>query len=119
MDEGARIDVIITDFSKAFYSISHDWLITKIVTLGVDLRVVVWVREFLLGHSRKVRVGGHLSEEVRVMSGVPNGSELGPHLFLAYVNDIWRNIESTIRLFADDCIIYRKIMDGRGYKSCR
>jgi len=47
------------------------------------------------------------------MSGVPHGSELGPHLFLVYVNDIWRNIESTIGLFADDCIMYRKIMDGR------
>jgi len=45
-----------------------------------------------------------------VKSGVPQGSVLGPLLFLAYVNDIWRNIESTIRLFADDCIIYRKIL---------
>jgi hypothetical protein len=52
-----------------------------------------------------------MSEKVRVTSGVPQGSVLGPILFLAYVNDIWRNIESTIRLFADDCIIYRKIMN--------
>jgi hypothetical protein len=65
LDEGARIDVIIIDFSKAFDSVPCDWLITKIVALGVDLRVVVWVREFLLGHSQKVRVGGQLSEEVR------------------------------------------------------
>jgi hypothetical protein len=50
-------------------------------------------------------VGGHLLEEVRVTSGVPQGSVLGPLLFLAYVNDIWRNPDSTIRLFADDCII--------------
>jgi hypothetical protein len=52
-----------------------------------------------------------MSEEVRVTTGVPQGSVLGPLLFLACVNDIWRNIESTIRLFADDCIIYRKIMN--------
>ena len=58
------------------------------------------------------RVDGKLSEEVRVNSGVPQGSVLGPLLFLAYVNDIWRNNESNIRLFADDCIIYRKITDN-------
>ena len=83
----------------------------KIAYSGVDSRVVVWIREFLLGRMQRVRVGGHLSEEVRVTSGVPQGSVLGPLLFLAYVNDIWRNIESTIRLFADDCVIYRKIIN--------
>ena len=50
-----------------------------------------------------------LSDEVRVLSGVPQGSVLGPLLFLAYVNDIGRNIESNIRLFADDCVVYRQI----------
>jgi len=53
-------------------------------------------------------VGGQLSEEVRVTSGVPQG----PLLFLAYVNDIWRNMESTTILFADDCVIYRKIINN-------
>jgi hypothetical protein len=76
----------------------------------VDSRVVVWIREFLLGCTQRVRVGGHLSEEVRVTSGVQQGSVLGPLLFLAYMNDISINIESTIRLFADDCAIYRKII---------
>jgi hypothetical protein len=75
----------------------------------VDYRVVVWIREFLLGRTQRVRVGGKLTEEVRVKSGVPQGSILGPLLFLAYINDIWRNIESAIRLFADDCVSYRKI----------
>jgi len=78
----------------------------------VGLRVVVWVKEFLLGYSQRVRVNGQLSEEVRVTSGVSQGSALGPLLFLAYVNDIWKNTESNIRLFADDCIIYRKITDS-------
>jgi hypothetical protein len=53
-------------------------------------------------------VGGQISVEVRVMSGVLQGSVLGPLLFLAYVNYIWRNMESTIRLFADECVIYKK-----------
>jgi hypothetical protein len=60
---------------------------TKISETGVDLRVVVWINEFLLGRSQRVRVDGHLSEEVRVRSGVPQGSVLGPLIFLAYVND--------------------------------
>jgi hypothetical protein len=60
----------------------------KIVIWGLDLRVVEWVRELLLGRTQRFRVGGQLSEEVKVMSGVPQGSVLGPVLFLVYVNDI-------------------------------
>ena len=74
----------------------------------MDLRIVAWVKEFILGRSQRVRVDGQLSEEVRVISGEPQGSVLRPLLFLAYVSDIWRNTESNIRLFADDCIIYKK-----------
>jgi hypothetical protein len=70
----------------------------KIAASGVNSKVVIWIREFLLSHTQRVRIGGQLSEEVRVMSGVPQGSVLGLLLFLAYVNDIWRNTESTIRL---------------------
>ena len=57
-------------------------------------------------------IGGQLSGEVRVTFVVQQGSVLGPLLFLAYVNDIWRNTESTIRLFADDCVIYKKIINN-------
>jgi hypothetical protein len=112
LDEATRLDAIIIDFSKAFDRVPHDRLLKKIADSGVDPRVVVWIREFLVGRSQRVRVGGQLSDEVRVTSGVPQGSVLGPLLFLAYVNDIWRNIESKIRLFADDCIVYRKIVNN-------
>jgi hypothetical protein len=76
----------------------------------VDLRIIVWVKEFLLGRSQRVRGNGQLSEEVRVISGVPQGSVFSHVLFLACVNDIWKNTGPNIRLFADDCMIYRKIM---------
>ena len=112
LGEGIRTDAIIIKFSKAFDLVPHDRLLTKIAATGVDLRVVVWVTEFLLGCSKRVSVDGQLSEELRVTSRVPQGSVLGPVIFLAYVHDIWRSTESNIRLFADDCVIYRKITDS-------
>jgi retron-type reverse transcriptase len=113
LDNGGRIDAIIIDFAKAFDLVPHDRLLTKIAAAGLNSRVVVWLREFILGCAQRVRVGGQLSEEVRVTSGVPQGSVLSPLLFLTYVNDIWRNTKSTIRLFTDDCIIYRKIINNK------
>jgi len=97
-----RTGAIIIDFSKAFDLVPHDRLLTKIAATKVDLRVVVWLKEFLLERSQRVRVAGQLSEEVGVISGVIQGSVSGSLQFLAYVNDIWRNTETNIRLFTDD-----------------
>jgi hypothetical protein len=121
LDNRGRINdiLLVIDFSKAFYLVPHDRLLTKNAASGVDSRVVVWIREFLFGRTQKVRVGGQVSEEVRVTSGIPQGSALGPLLFLAYVNYIWRNTESTIRLFADYCIIYRKSINNKEMGSGR
>ena len=109
LDKSVRTGTIIIDFSESFDLVPHDRLLTKIMATRVDMRVVVWVNEFLLGCSQRVRVDRQLSEEVRITSEVLQRSILDPLLFLAYVN-IWRNIESNKRLFTDDCIIYRKIM---------
>jgi hypothetical protein len=109
LDNGGRMDAIIVDFSKAFDLVPHGRLLVKFVESGVDIRAVVWIREFFVGRKQRVRVGGKLSDEIRVTSGVPQQRVLGRLLFLAYVNDIGKNIESNIRLFADDCVIYRKI----------
>ena len=98
VEEGVGIDAIIIYFSKAFDLVPHDRLLTKLSVSGVDWRAVVWVQEFLVGRTQRVRVGGQLSKEVRVTSGVPQGSVLGLLLFLVYVNDIWRNIDSCSRL---------------------
>ena len=88
-----RTDAIIIGISKTFDLVPHYRLLTKIATTVVDLRVVVWLKQFLLGHSQTVKVDGQLSEKVRLTSGVRQGSVLGPLQFLAYVDDIWRNIE--------------------------
>jgi hypothetical protein len=103
-----KVHIIKIDFFKVFDLVQHDQLLTKIASLGVDSRVVVWLREFLFGRTHSVRVGGQLLEDVRVMSGGPQGCKLGPLLFLTC--DIWRNNKSNIRFFADNCIIYRKIV---------
>ena len=66
MDEEVRTGPTIIDFSKPFSSVPHDRLCTEIATTGVDLRVFVWVKEFLLGRSQRVRGTGELSEEFRV-----------------------------------------------------
>jgi hypothetical protein len=97
LDKGDRMDAIIVDFSKAFDLVPHGRLLVKIANSGVDTRVVVWIREFLTGRTQRVRVGGELSDEARVTWGVPHGSVLGPLLFLAYVNDIGRNLDSCFR----------------------
>jgi hypothetical protein len=71
LDEGICIDAIIIDFSKAFDLVPHDRLLTKLAASRVDSRVVVRARNFLVGRTQMVRVGGQLSKEVKVTSGVP------------------------------------------------
>ena len=116
LDEGVDIEAIIIDFPKAFDVVPHDRVLKNLAASGVDSRVVVWVREFLVGRTQKVRVGWQLSKEVKVTSGVPKGSVLDPLQFLAYVNCTWRNIASNIRIFAGLCVIYRKITNKNDMK---
>jgi hypothetical protein len=110
LEEGVGINAIIIDVSKTFNLVPHERLLTKLAASGVDTKVD-WVREFLIARTQNVGVGGQLCKEVKVTSVVPQGSLFCPLSFLVYVNDIWRNIDSSIRLFADSCIIYRKITD--------
>ena len=72
--EDVGIDAIIIDFSKAFVLVPYDRLLTKLADSGVDSRIVVWVREILVGRTQRVRVGGQLSKKVKVTSGVHKGA---------------------------------------------
>ena len=67
--EGVGIDAIIIDFSKALDLVPYDRLLTKLAASAVDSRIVVWIREFLVGCTQRVRVGGQLSKEIKVTSG--------------------------------------------------
>jgi len=82
LDKGVCIHAIIIDFSKTLKLVPQERQIMKLVASGVDLMAVIWVWEFLVGHTQRVRLGGQLSKEVKVTSGVPQRSVLGPLLFV-------------------------------------
>ena len=76
---------------------------------GIQGTTLYWVTDFLHGRNQQEVIDGETSSPAKVTSGVPQGTVLGPTLFLIYINDIAENIKSNIRLFADDCVVYRQI----------
>lgn len=106
MQKGTQTDVIVMDFSKAFDKVSHNRLIKKLDHYGISGLTNSWIHDFLSGRKQRVVVNGVSSEECSVTSGVPQGSVLGPSLFLFYINDLPNNIKSQVRLFADDTVVY-------------
>lgn len=111
LNDGEQTDAIFLDLSKAFDRVSHVKLLQKLSSLRVDTNVLLWIKSYLSNRSQFVEVNGISSGDLSVFSGVPQGSVLGPVLFLIYVNDIAEEIDSsvTVRLFADDCLIYTSI----------
>jgi len=112
IENNEQMDVILLDFSKAFDKVPHERLLHKIKHYGIRDNILEWLRDFLSGRNQKVLVEGKESSTAPVLSGVPQGSVLGPLMFLIYINDLPEYIKSsTVRLFADDCVVYRKIKD--------
>ena len=93
------------------FPIQHSWYLSQISLLPMLLLVqtLQWITSFLHNRSQQVVIEGTYSSPCKVTSGVPQGTVLGPTLFLLYINDLISNIQSTVRLFADDCLIYRPI----------
>ena len=106
MHSGLQTDVCVLDFSKAFDKVGHNRLLEKLKWYGVTGETNDWIRSFLSDRTQAVVVDGLTSSNKSVLSGVPQGSVLGPCLFLYYINDIADNLNSTVRLFADDTMIY-------------
>ena len=106
LDEGKEIDAIFLDFSKAFDKVDHSKLISKLKSIGVSNQVSNWVQNLLADRSQVVVVDGYASSPCPVTSGVPQGSVIGPILFLVYINDLPDTVASKTRLFADDTVIY-------------
>lgn len=106
IQQGKQTDLILLDFSKAFDKVAHYKLLYKLYQLGVKGRNLKWIAGFLSNRSQRVMVDGEFSSSIPVTSGVPQGSVLGPILFLAYINDLPEQVTSQVRLFADDTVVY-------------
>ena len=102
-EEGKATDTIYLDFAKAFDKVDHDILCHKLKELGVSGRLGIWIREFLVGRSQQVSVDGLLSESFKVTSGIPQGTVLGPILFIIMICDLGKDLlRSTTSKYADD-----------------
>ena len=100
---------VTMDFAKAFDKVPHKRLLYKLDFYGIRGSTHKWIDSWLSERSQKVVLDGRASDPVPVLSGVPQGSVLGPVLFLIFINDLPDNIRSSVRLFADDCVLYRNV----------
>ncbi|KAI8515811.1 hypothetical protein Bbelb_066240 [Branchiostoma belcheri] len=101
-----QVDLAILDFTKAFDKVPHGRLISKLEYYGIQGPTLNWLKAFLTNREQTVVVEGKASAPVKVASGVPQGTVLGPLLFLLYINDLPDQLDSNVRLFADDCLLY-------------
>ena len=86
------MDVVFLDFAKAFDKVDHGILLHKVKALGITGKLGVWIHAFLTGRLQAITVDGHRSEKAMVISGVPQGSVLGPLLFLIHMGDIGKRV---------------------------
>ena len=108
IDAGDPVDAIYLDCKKAFDTVPHKRLLSKLRAYGISGKILKWIENFLSNRSQRVVVKGVLSDSLPVFSGVPQGSVLGPVLFLIYINDLLDGIQSSGKLFADDSKLFQE-----------
>ena len=113
LDEGLVVDNVYIDVKKAFDTVPHRRLLAKLHSYGIQGEVLRWIEAFLRDREQCVIVNGEKSQPVQVMSGVPQGSVLGPTLFIVYVNDMPDVVKSHMLLYADDSKLYQAIKDDQ------
>ena len=106
VDEGSPVDIIYLDFQKAFDKVPHQRLILQLKSHGIGISIINWIEQWLTGKRQRVVVDGELSIWKPVLSGVPQGSVLGPILFLVYINDFEEGITGKILKFEDDTKLF-------------
>ncbi len=109
LDEGQPVDVIYLDFAKAFDKVPHVRLAKKLQSHGIQGQVLKWIEGWLKDRKQRVSLNGRFSKWSAVLSGVPQGSVLGPLLFLIFINDIDDDVVSKLCKFADDTKIGRAV----------
>ena len=117
LEEGGQIDIVYTDFEKAFDKISHQRLISKLHTYGLNDVVINWIQSFLFTRSQRVKINSTVSDSKSVLSGIPQGSVLGPLLFVIFINDLPQQCGELgeMFLFADDSKIYKHIKNANDF----
>ena len=110
-----QVDAVVLDFAKAFDTVPHQRLLHRLKYLGIQGSLLSWISQFLTEREQTVVVQGSSSRPVHVSSGVPQGTVLGPLLFLSYINNLPDQVSSNVCLFADDCVVYRPI---KTHKDC-
>ena len=103
------VDAIYLDFAKSFDTVPHRRLLGKMESYGISGCILEWVKDYLSGRTQTVLVNGEKSRTAPVISGILQGTCLGPLLFVIYINDLLDDIKSDGFLFADDTKIFRKI----------
>jgi hypothetical protein len=110
LEKGSQVDIILLDFAKAFDKVPHQRLLHKLEYYGVNAKTKNWIQSFLQNRQQRVILEGAASEQAPVLSGVPQGTVLGPLLFLTYINDMPEMVKSSeTKLFADDSLLFRTI----------